>query len=77
MEELLEAVFPIWSSSLLYGKAVWTSLESLQPEYEVGVGWSPVCKDVSPEEEARPPLKPLPSNVTENTGLYVIVICEV
>jgi hypothetical protein len=47
---------------------------SLQWEYEAGVGWSPACKDVSPEAEGRPPL---PSNVTENTGLCVIVICEV
>jgi hypothetical protein len=44
---------------------------------EVGVRWSPSCKDVSPEGGERPRGKPLPSNVTENTRLCVIVICEV
>jgi hypothetical protein len=38
------------------------------------VRWSPACEDVSPEAEERPPL---PSNVIENTGLCVVVICEV
>jgi hypothetical protein len=41
---------------------------------EVGVRRSPACKDVSPEAEKCPPL---PNNVTGNTGLCVIVICEV
>jgi hypothetical protein len=40
------------------------------------VRWSPAGKDISPEAEECPPLKPLPSNVTENTGLSVIVICK-
>jgi hypothetical protein len=44
-------------------------------EYEVGVRWSPPWKDVSLEQ--RSCWKLLPSNVTENTGLCVILICEV
>jgi hypothetical protein len=30
-------------------------------------------KDVSPEAEKRSPLEPLPSNVTENTGLGAMI----
>jgi hypothetical protein len=31
------------------------------------VGWSSACKDVSPEEEKRPPLEAVTDNVTENS----------
>jgi hypothetical protein len=55
--------------------------EDVSPEAEeqppVGVGWLPACKDVSPEAEECPPMEAVGSNVTENTGLCVIVICEV
>jgi hypothetical protein len=29
----------------------------VQQEYEVGIGWSPACKDMSPEAEKRLPLE--------------------
>jgi hypothetical protein len=42
---------------------------------EVGVRWSPACEDVRPEAEEH--TKPLLSDMTENTGLSVRVICKV
>jgi hypothetical protein len=80
-EELLEAVYSVRSVPRLY-KGVrfqpgtdWSeTVRSLRlVSSEVGVRRSPACKDVSPEVEERP----LPRNVTENTGLYVTVICKV
>jgi hypothetical protein len=49
---------------------------SHQPHYSLTADseLSRVKVKVSPEAEERPPL---PSKVTENTGLCVIVICEV
>jgi hypothetical protein len=43
----------------------------------VNMQLSPACKNVSPEIEDRPPLKPLPSNVIENTHLqFVVTSCK-
>jgi hypothetical protein len=42
---------------------------SQRSEYEVDVRWSSLYEDVRPETQERPPLKPLPSNVTKNPSL--------
>jgi hypothetical protein len=38
-------------------------------EYEIGIRWSPLCKNVSPEAKERPCWMPLPSNLTKDTSL--------
>jgi hypothetical protein len=45
-------------------------------ETAVRVRWPPACEDVNPETEDRSLLDSVVKAVTENTSLYVIVICR-
>jgi hypothetical protein len=51
--------------------------EASSQEYEVGLRWSPGCKEMSPEAEEHRCWKSLTSNMSDNTSLCVLEDCKV
>jgi hypothetical protein len=75
MKELLEALFSMRPLPRLYRKAVWTSLVSLRSAMRVW-GWREMVASLWGREPGSRGTSAVGSNVTENTGLCIIVRCS-